>query len=85
DRQSSTVSRTREEVATGGLEINEAGNISPQGNNKHLPMSNRNRKLLAEYEKLHGKSVIPGESYRQMFDRVVGMMAEEKAEVMEMA
>ncbi len=58
--------------------VTESGIISQKMVSKHLPMSNKNRKLLAEYEKLHGKSVLPGESYRQMFDRVVGIMIAEE-------
>ena len=74
-----------EDLAEEGLLVTSAGIVSSNGKAKHLPMSNKNRRLLAEYEKLYGKAQEPGESFRDMFDRVVGKMIAEKEEVREMA
>ena len=83
--QHTPVLQEKEETGAGVFSVNETGLISHNNNAKHLPMSNKNRKLLAEYEKLYGKAQIPGESYRNMFDRVVGTMLTEKAGMREMA
>ena len=80
--QHSLIIPEQEETGGGVFSVNETGLISY--NNKHLPMSNKNRKLLAEYEKLYGKAQLSGETYRDMFDRVVGKMIAERAEIMEM-
>jgi hypothetical protein len=73
-----------EEAGGGVFSVNEGGLVSHNARAKHLPMSNTNRKLLADYEKLHGKAQLPGESFRDMFDRVVGRMIAERAGMREM-
>ncbi len=84
----------REEIPTNGLRVRSTGIIDTgildtavieelppmtEQKIKHFPMSNKNRALLAEYEKIHGKAQHPGESFREMFDRVVGLILAEKA------
>lgn len=83
--QQTLVVPDQEETGAGVFSVNETGLISHNITAKHLPMSNKNRKLLSEYEKLYGKAPIPGESYRDMFDRVVGKMLAEKVGMREMA
>ncbi len=74
-----------EENSLNRLRVNATGIINdnepakPTAKAKHYPMSNKNRALVNEYEKIHGKAQLPGESFREMFDRVVGMMESEKA------
>jgi hypothetical protein len=82
--QEPLVAQEKEESGTGVFSVNEGGLISHNKRAKHLPMSNTNRKLLADYEMLHGKAQLPGESFRDMFDRVVGKMIAEKAGMREM-
>ncbi|MEP7236085.1 MAG: hypothetical protein ABI778_12390, partial [Ignavibacteriota bacterium] len=67
----------REENLLDGLRIGSTGivNESLSAKPKHYPMSNKNRALVAQYEKLHGKSQLPGESFRDMFDRIVAIAA----------
>ncbi|MFI5264946.1 MAG: hypothetical protein ACHQM6_10565, partial [Candidatus Kapaibacterium sp.] len=64
--------------------INESQPVKLVEKAKHYPMSNKNRTLVKEYEKLHGKAQLQGESFRDMFDRVVEMMQTGKSEVREM-
>ncbi|MEP7233738.1 MAG: hypothetical protein ABI778_00450, partial [Ignavibacteriota bacterium] len=63
----------REENFLDGLRVGSTGivNESSSTKPKHYPMSNKNRTLVAQYEKQHGKQQLPGESFRDMFDRIL--------------
>jgi len=85
-RSTGDLKEASEEISINGLRVRSTGiNVpeileeTPSAKPKHYPMSNKNRALVAEYEKLHGKAQLPGESFRDMFDRVLGVMLGEKA------
>jgi hypothetical protein len=68
----------KEEISVEGLRVDSSGVIDTSAEKpKHYPMSNKNRTLVAEYEKEHGPQQQAGESYRQMFNRVVGLVTNE--------
>ncbi len=78
----------KEAILTNGLRVRSTGVKAtekpiPSQKSKHIPMSNKNRALLAEYEKTNGKAQLPGESFRDMFDRVLGKILSENSAIWE--
>ena len=75
---SQSVSEVNEEAgeatSLNGLRVRSTGEVTEEApEENHYPMSNRFRRLVKEYEKKHGKQQKVGETYREMFDRVVGI------------